>query len=174
MERQSLISQRNLGKNISPPSNMHHHSASLDDLLIEEQPAWLDELLSEPTSPKMKKGHRRSASDTSAYLNSTLMPFREDDLVKSHFAGPCWVVQNINRRDDLWQPNSYDKHNKSGLELSTRNGTNLQTHVTYGAINRVGTPASKSAEKHVSKMKEGALTKTDGPGSKTDSKRIKQ
>ncbi|XP_010500033.1 PREDICTED: basic leucine zipper 34-like [Camelina sativa] len=150
---QSRVPQKNIGKNISPLYNMHH-SASLDDLLTEEQPAWLDELLSEPTSPKINKGHRRSASDTAAYLHSAIMPFKEDELMKSHVAGPSWQFQNY----DLWQ--------------STTNGTNFQTQ-SYGAINRLSTPNSKSIEKHVGKMKEGTSTKPDGSGSKTDSKRIK-
>lgn len=145
------------------PSNMHHHhSASLDDLLIEEQPAWLDELLREPASPKMNKGHRRSASDTAAYLNSTFMPFKEDDLMQRHAHGPSWRFQNINRHDDMWQ-------------LSNTNGPNIQRHMSLGAVNIAGsTSASKSAEKQGSKMKEGVSTKPDGSGSKTDSKRIKQ
>nr|VDD03280.1 unnamed protein product [Brassica rapa] len=164
--RQSQASQKNRENSISPPSNMHHHSASLNNLLIDEQPAWLDDLLSEPASPKINKGHRRSASDTSAYLNSAFMPFREDDLLNSHFSGPSGIVQNINRHDDLWQPNSYDNHGKLGWEFSNKNGTNFQTHVSWGAVNKAGTSASKSAETQVSKMKEGSFTKPDGPGSK--------
>lgn len=153
--RQSRVPQKNLGKNISPLNNMHHHSASLDDLLTEEQPSWLDELLSEPVSPKINKGHRRSASDTAAYLNSAIMPFKEDELMKSHAPGP-WQFQNY----ELWQSNT--------------NGTHLQTHMSCGDVNRLGTSTSKSIEKHVGKMKEGTFTKTDGHGSKNDSKRIKQ
>ncbi|CAH2035436.1 unnamed protein product [Thlaspi arvense] len=171
--RQSMVPKQNLKNSISFSSNMHHHSASLSNLLIEEQPAWLDDLLSEPASPKMNKGHRRSASDTSAYLNSALVPFKEDDLMTSHFPSPSWLFQNINHHDDLWQPNSYEKHSNLGWELSNKNGTNLQTHVSWGAVNRVGTSAFNSAEKHVSKMKEGGSAKPDVPGSKTDSKRIK-
>lgn len=163
-----------IGKSISSPNIMHHHSASLDNLLLEEQPAWLDELLSEPASPKMNKGHRRSASDTSAYLNSAFMPFTEDGPMISHFAGPSWLDHSINRHDDMWQRNPYEKPGQLGWEMSTANGTNLHTHVSWGAVNRVGTTTSKSAEKQVNKMKEGVPTKPDGPGSKTDSKRIKQ
>ncbi|ESQ38902.1 hypothetical protein EUTSA_v10001827mg [Eutrema salsugineum] len=166
--KESMVPKKIPGNSIAPPSNMHHHSASLDNLLIEEQPAWLDDLLSEPTSPKMSKGHRRSASDTSAYLNSALMPFKQDEM-KNHVAGPSWLFQNINRHEDLWQPKSHEKHDKSGWELSTTNGTNLQTHVSWGAVNKVSTSASKSA----GKMKEGGSAKPDGSGSKTDSKRIK-
>ncbi|CAE5959291.1 unnamed protein product [Arabidopsis arenosa] len=166
--RQSLP-QKNLEKNISPPNNMHHHSASLDDLFTEDQPAWLDELLSEPASPKINKGHRRSASDTSAYFNSALMPSTENQLMKNHVSGSSWQFQNY----DLWQSNSYEQHSKLGWDLTTANGTNLQRNMSCGAVNRLGTSTSKSIEKHVSKMKEGTSTKPDGPGSKTDAKRIK-
>lgn len=106
----------------------------------------------------MNKVHRRSASDTVAYLNS--MPYKEDDFMQSHVHGPSWRFQNINRHDDMWQ-------------LSNTNGTNIQRHMSRGGVNIVGTSASKSAEKQGSKMKE-INTKQDGPGSKTYSKRIKQ
>ncbi|AEE31800.1 bZIP family transcription factor [Arabidopsis thaliana] len=157
---QSRVPQKNMENNISPPNNMHHHSASLDDLFTEDQPAWLDELLSEPASPKINKGHRRSASDTAAYLNSALMPSKEN-----HVAGSSWQFQNY----DLWQSNSYEQHNKLGWDFSTANGTNIQRNMSCGALNM----SSKPIEKHVSKMKEGTSTKPDGPRSKTDSKRIK-
>ncbi|EOA38776.1 hypothetical protein CARUB_v10011019mg [Capsella rubella] len=157
--RQSRVPHKDLGKNIPRMNNMHHHhSASFDDLLIEEQPAWLDELLNEPASPKINKGHRRSASDTAAYLNSSIMPFKEDELMKNHVSGPSWQFQNY----DLWQSNPYEKHN----------GSNLQTHMSYGVVKRLGTSTPKSM--NTGKMKEGTnSTKPDGPGSKADTKRIK-
>lgn len=102
------------------------------------------------------------------------MPFTEDGPMISHFAGPSWLDHSINRHDDMWQRNPYEKPGQLGWEMSTANGTNLHTHVSWGAVNRVGTTTSKSAEKQVNKMKEGVPTKPDGPGSKTDSKRIKQ
>lgn len=172
MGRQPFIPLTKSEKTVSLPTNMHHHSASLDDLRIEEQPAWLDDLLSEPASPKMNKGHRRSASDTSAYLSATLMPFKEDDLIRNHVPNSSWRLQDSNHYHNLWQPNSYENHNNLGI--STINGTNLHTNMPWRTMNRVGTSANRSFEKQVTKMKEGTATKQDCPGSKMDSKRIKQ
>ncbi|CAN8289808.1 unnamed protein product [Cochlearia groenlandica] len=176
--RNSMVQQKSKEKNMFPPRNNlhHHHSASMDDLLAEEQPSWLDELLSEPASPnKMNKGHhRRSASDTSAYLNSSFMD--NDPMMKSQVLGSSWLYQENSHRDDMWQPNnSYGKQGRLGWEMSSGNGTNsLQTHVSWGATNRFGSSEPKSSERQVHKMKEvGGSTKPDGPLSKTDSKRIK-
>ncbi|CAH8392556.1 unnamed protein product [Eruca vesicaria subsp. sativa] len=47
----------------------HHQRTSSESHLVEELPFWLDDLLSEPESPARKSGHRRSASDSYAYLD---------------------------------------------------------------------------------------------------------
>lgn len=58
---------------IEKPHHHHHHHqrTSSESHLVEEQlPFWLDDLLNEPESPAARKsGHRRSASDSYAYLD---------------------------------------------------------------------------------------------------------
>ncbi|ESQ29629.1 hypothetical protein EUTSA_v10023533mg [Eutrema salsugineum] len=47
----------------------HHQRTSSESDLVEEPPFWLDDLLNEPESPVRKCGHRRSSSDSYAYLD---------------------------------------------------------------------------------------------------------
>ncbi|EOA35340.1 hypothetical protein CARUB_v10020527mg [Capsella rubella] len=47
----------------------HHQRTSSESQLVEELPFWLDDLLNEPESPARKCGHRRSSSDSYAYLD---------------------------------------------------------------------------------------------------------
>eukprot|EP00252_Welwitschia_mirabilis_P020248 TRINITY_DN4920_c0_g1_i1.p1 TRINITY_DN4920_c0_g1~~TRINITY_DN4920_c0_g1_i1.p1 ORF type:complete len:453 (-),score=87.86 TRINITY_DN4920_c0_g1_i1:934-2292(-) len=46
-----------------------HQRTSSESILIDEQPSWLDELLNEPETPVKKGSHRRSASDSVAFLD---------------------------------------------------------------------------------------------------------
>ncbi|CAN8244843.1 unnamed protein product [Cochlearia groenlandica] len=48
----------------------HHQRTSSESQLVEEPPFWLDDLLNEPESPVRKCGHRRSSSDSYAYLDA--------------------------------------------------------------------------------------------------------
>ncbi|KAF3527868.1 hypothetical protein DY000_02041057, partial [Brassica cretica] len=47
----------------------HQRTSSESHLVEEELPFWLHDLLNEPESPARKSGHRRSASDSYAYLD---------------------------------------------------------------------------------------------------------
>ncbi|KAL5701071.1 hypothetical protein ACHQM5_026449 [Ranunculus cassubicifolius] len=47
----------------------HHQRTSSESFLIEEQPSWVEELLDEPDTP-VRRGHRRSSSDSYAYLDA--------------------------------------------------------------------------------------------------------
>ncbi|KAL0793713.1 hypothetical protein Bca101_065090 [Brassica carinata] len=56
--------------NDEKPHHHHHHQrTSSESDLVEEPPLWLDDLLNEPESPVRKCGHRRSSSDSYAYLD---------------------------------------------------------------------------------------------------------
>ncbi|KAL0387214.1 UNVERIFIED_CONTAM: hypothetical protein Sradi_2603200 [Sesamum radiatum] len=50
--------------------NSHHQRTSSESFLLEEQPSWLDELLNEPEPPVRRGGHRRSSSDSFAYIDT--------------------------------------------------------------------------------------------------------
>ncbi|KAK8958861.1 hypothetical protein KSP40_PGU005781 [Platanthera guangdongensis] len=48
-----------------------HQRTSSESFLIDEQPLWLDDLLNEPETPVKRAGHRRSSSDSFAYLDGS-------------------------------------------------------------------------------------------------------
>ncbi|KAK8564293.1 hypothetical protein V6N13_005475 [Hibiscus sabdariffa] len=58
----------------SREENTHHQRTSSESHLIEEQPSWLDDLLSEPETPVRRGGHRRSSSDSFAYIDVSNVP----------------------------------------------------------------------------------------------------
>ncbi|KAG6514095.1 hypothetical protein ZIOFF_024435 [Zingiber officinale] len=54
----------------SKEGQRHHQRTSSESFLIEEQPSWLDDLLNEPEMPVRRSAHRRSTSDSFAYLDA--------------------------------------------------------------------------------------------------------
>lgn len=63
-----------------------HHNITSE--VVEEQPAWLDDLLND-SGALFHRGHRRSASDSCAYLGAE--PFAlddESDFVNAYFGSP--------------------------------------------------------------------------------------
>lgn len=52
---------------------MHHQRSPSESFLREEQPSWLEELLEEPETP-VQRGHRRSSSESFAYLGAAAKP----------------------------------------------------------------------------------------------------
>ncbi|XP_058105661.1 uncharacterized protein At4g06598-like [Magnolia sinica] len=72
-----------MGKKYMPipkQNHRHHQRTSSENFIIEEQPSWLDDLLNEPETPATRGAHRRSSSDSVAYLN---------------ISGPFCDIQNI-------------------------------------------------------------------------------
>ncbi|GLT39980.1 hypothetical protein SLA2020_141440 [Shorea laevis] len=87
--------------------NAHHQRTSSESFLIEEQPSWLDDLLNEPETPVRKGGHRRSSSDSFAYLdvaNASMTDYAAQDefRYKNMVSAPSWKSQDFdyyNHRD---------------------------------------------------------------------------
>lgn len=70
------------GKTKSAQGLDYHHRGSSDSLFIEGQPSWLDDLLNEPAETQIvvhRGHHRRSASDTFAYIGTTTEAFNSWD-----------------------------------------------------------------------------------------------
>lgn len=79
-----------------------HHKSASQSYIIEEQPAWLDDLLDDSESIANGKLHRRSASDSLALLDDlvplanldqlherdTYVSYETDDSVESAIYGP--------------------------------------------------------------------------------------
>lgn len=82
--------------------NAHHQRTSSESVLIEEQPLWLDDLLNEPDTPVKRGGHRRSSSDSFAYMDSVSasnMGYADQDehKYKNFMPIPSWSSQDFDR-----------------------------------------------------------------------------
>ncbi|KAK7318754.1 hypothetical protein RJT34_03461 [Clitoria ternatea] len=85
--------------------NTHHQRTSSESLIIEEQPSWLDDLLNEPETPVRRGGHRRSSSDSFAYvdtLNASNISYADQDeyKYKNLMSMPSWSSQDFDRSKD--------------------------------------------------------------------------
>lgn len=77
-------------------ANFHQRSSSESFLIEEEQPAWLDDLLNDSETFFHKGHHRRSASDSYAYLGESMgkLNIREESKYISTFGGASAKSQN--------------------------------------------------------------------------------
>ncbi|KAL2928489.1 hypothetical protein RDABS01_023243 [Bienertia sinuspersici] len=86
-----------------------YHQRTSSESLIEEQPSWLDELLNEPETP-VRRGHRRSSSDSFAYFdaanmsNIDYMPVsRDESKIRPIVSSPLWGSQNFDHNKEIPQ-----------------------------------------------------------------------
>lgn len=92
--------------------NVQHHRTSSESLLMEEQPSWLDDLLDEPETPVQRGGHRRSSSDSFAYLDAVNVSnknYTQDDSQCKNVTLPSWASQDFDSRKDPHQASFYMK-----------------------------------------------------------------
>ncbi|KAK8698972.1 hypothetical protein V6N13_115071 [Hibiscus sabdariffa] len=78
----------------------YHQRTSSESFLIEEQPSWLDDLLNEPDTPVRRGGHRRSSSDSFAYIDVSNAPnldyaAQDDYGYKNKNSGVSWASQDF-------------------------------------------------------------------------------
>ncbi|CAA6663944.1 unnamed protein product [Spirodela intermedia] len=59
-----------------------HQRTSSESFIFEEQPSWLDDLLNEPETPVKKGAHRRSSSDSFAYLDASSISSKIEDVAR--------------------------------------------------------------------------------------------
>ncbi|KAF2293864.1 hypothetical protein GH714_005257 [Hevea brasiliensis] len=88
--------------------NSHHQRTSSETLLTEEQPSWLDDLLNEPETPVRRGGHRRSSSDSFAYVDvantSNIDCAAQDEYrYKNMVSTLSWGSQDFDYHKDAWQ-----------------------------------------------------------------------
>lgn len=105
-------------KTIQKPreGNAHHQRTSSESLLIEEQPSWLDDLLNEPDTPIRRGGHRRSSSDSFAYvdaINVSNIDYAAQDEYKYNnmFSASSWGTQDFDPQTDLRHASLYTELN---------------------------------------------------------------
>ncbi|KAJ9158938.1 hypothetical protein P3X46_024480 [Hevea brasiliensis] len=92
--------------------NSHHQRTSSETLLMEEQPSWLDDLLNEPETPVRRGGHRRSSSDSFAYIdvtNTSNIDYAAQDeyRYKNMMMVPSWGSQDFDFLKDARQASLY-------------------------------------------------------------------
>ncbi|TYI95086.1 hypothetical protein E1A91_D02G252700v1 [Gossypium mustelinum] len=97
--------------------NTHHQRTSSESLRMEEQPSWLDDLLNEPETPVRRGGHRRSSSDSFAYIDASNAPnldyaaqdeFRYQNMINT----PSWASQDA-RLSSLYSDVNLVKQNRA-------------------------------------------------------------
>ena len=89
-------------KSVQKPrdGSRHHQRTSSESLLTEEQPSWLDDLLNEPETPVCRGGHRRSSSDSFAYIDVSNAPnldyaAQDEYRYKKMISAPSWASQDF-------------------------------------------------------------------------------
>lgn len=102
-------------------NNSHHQRTSSESVLIEEQPSWLDDLLNEPETPVRKGGHRRSSSDSFAYVdaanNSYLDYATQDDYKHRNLVSvPSWGSLEFDHYKDARHASLYTEPNAIGKQ----------------------------------------------------------
>ncbi|GJT24080.1 basic-leucine zipper domain-containing protein [Tanacetum coccineum] len=88
-----------------------HQRTSSESFLIEEQPSWLDDLLNEPETP-VKRGHRRSSSDSFTYMEAANAAHNEyraqNELrLRNLASAPSWGSQEFDFYKDFRNPSFY-------------------------------------------------------------------
>lgn len=80
-----------------------HQRTSSESFLMEDQPSWLDDLLDEPETPVRRGGHRRSSSDSFAYID--VAKFSDPDHAahdehkyRNVFSAPYWGTQEMDHQ----------------------------------------------------------------------------
>ena len=102
-------------KGTSKPREGHryHQRTSSESFLVEEQPSWLDDLLNEPETPVKRGAHRRSSSDSFAYMDANSMYSGADNIAQEEYrhraigSMPQWGAQDFDHLKDAQRVNYY-------------------------------------------------------------------
>lgn len=122
--------------------NTHHQRTSSESLLAEEQPSWLDDLLNEPETPVRRGGHRRSSSDSFAYVDAfnvsnTDYGAQDDYKYKNIISAPSWGSQDFDHHKDL-------RHGSFYAEMNMAKQKNRAWEPSLNAVNNPsGLPSAK-------------------------------
>ncbi|KAK8624987.1 hypothetical protein V6N13_089871 [Hibiscus sabdariffa] len=90
----------------------YHQRTSSESFLIEEQPSWLDDLLNEPETPVRRGGHRRSSSDSFAYIDVSNAPNLD------YAAQDDYGYKNMNHGLS-WASHDFDHHSRKDAQLNS-------------------------------------------------------
>ncbi|KAL5787319.1 hypothetical protein ACOSP7_004268 [Xanthoceras sorbifolium] len=184
--------------------NIHHQRTSSESHLLEEQPSWLDDLLNEPETPVRRGGHRRSSSDSFAYvdvISSTNIDYADEYRYKKLVSMPSWASQEFDYLKDarhapfFAEANSAKPRNRaweSPVNALTHPSSLLSARENAVMQNAGSTGATQEADGRPSTASEKLETAEAGPhdpktssekkdnslakpsASETDTKRAKQ
>jgi len=112
-------------KGIPKPREGHrHHQRTSSESFLEEQPSWLDDLLNEPETPMKRGAHRRSTSDSFAYMDGANIYANMDNLQQHEgrqrdiTSQTMWGAQDFDRQHVPYyaEANSFGKPQNRGWE----------------------------------------------------------
>ncbi|KAI7754052.1 hypothetical protein M8C21_009567 [Ambrosia artemisiifolia] len=179
--------------------NPHHQRTSSESFLIEEQPSWLDDLLNEPETPPVRRGHRRSSSDSFTYMEAANAAYNEyqaqtENRLRNLTSVPSWGSQDFDLYKDFRnsgsfyaEPNAMIRNKNRGAWDSPQNAIKHnfvhQASVSSSASREGDGNTSMATEKKeavdsarqdadASERKDSSINK--GSVSETDTKRAKQ
>ncbi|KAL3570412.1 hypothetical protein D5086_027661 [Populus alba] len=171
----------------------HHQRASSDSFLV-EQLSWLDDLLDEPDLP-LYKSHRRSSSDSVAFLDTPSKTFRkEETTLKTSAAagGPTWEFHHtINYHEISWKTSFHsgstpDKEKNKSRESPLISVTSSSSGIVPSTDSitlqdfaprepaGVGLPSKPIVKQNQDDSEVSSNVNHNPSKSKTDSKRAKQ
>nr|KYP76816.1 putative membrane protein At4g06598 [Cajanus cajan] len=163
--------------------NSHHQRTSSESLVIEEQPSWLDDLLNEPETPIRRGGHRRSSSDSFAYIdavNASNINYADQDeyKYKNLMSIPSWTSQDFDHSKDARHIPVYPEMNLAKLKnRSWDSFSNVMTNPVDG-VPQTAIEKHDSVESGLQDAKSFSEKKDSSHGkpsaSETDTKRAKQ
>ena len=134
--------------------NLHQRCTS-ESFLIDEQPSWLDDLLND-SETVFHRGHRRSASDSCAYLGEAVGD--ESEFVNAYF-GASTISQNLEHYNDIKGNSTAQTKFQEADEVSSLAADN-------------GT--QESSTQNIEGSDKGVGSQVKNPASKAESKRSKQ
>ncbi|XP_061365747.1 uncharacterized protein At4g06598-like [Gastrolobium bilobum] len=105
-------------KAANKPREGHHQRTSSESLVLEEQPSWIDDLLNEPETPVRRGGHRRSSSDSFAYIDTINMSNisyadQNEYKYKNLTSVSSWLSQDFDRSKDARHMPMYTEMNSA-------------------------------------------------------------
>ncbi|ONK57649.1 uncharacterized protein A4U43_C09F2660 [Asparagus officinalis] len=198
--KQSFLPPKCPFPSVSPSyGDYDHQRTSSESFLIEEQPSWLDDLLNEPETPVKRGAHRRSSSDSFAYLDANSMYSGVDSLAKEeyrHRSGgsmPQWGGQKFEQpKDGQSETNAFARpqvrgwdsgmqmvnYQRSapspkdkGIHVRSLPGSRETENVVSAAVEKQDQESNQDL-RGASERREGSYAKQSQ--SETDTKRVKQ
>ncbi|XP_071698417.1 uncharacterized protein At4g06598-like [Rutidosis leptorrhynchoides] len=195
MSHADYVSNSAIGPNGPPKyrdANSLHQRTSSESFLIEEQPSWLDDLLNEPESP-VRRGHRRSSSDSFAYMEAANAAHNEyraqnEFRLRNLSSAPSWGPQDFDMYKDFrnvsfYEPNTMSK-NKNRVGDSSQSSLKHYSGLTtprdnfvlraskYPATDKKDAVEPAHQDADASERKDSSSNR--GSVSETDTKRAKQ